>query len=59
MPEVEQSPRRLGDSISREQAEIACANIAGEDMQDCLFDIMATNDVEIVELYDEDMVGIY
>jgi hypothetical protein len=57
IPEVEQSPRRLGASISRDQAEIACANVGAEDTEDCVFDVMATNDVDMVELY-EDMFNV-
>ena len=45
MPTIDRESRRLAGSISREQAEIACAKVAPESMEDCIFDVMATNDV--------------
>ena len=37
--------------ISREQAEKACEMVDDEDKYGCVFDVMATNDMEVVGLY--------
>ena len=47
MPAIERESRRLEGSISREQAEVACAHVAKDSMEDCVADAMATNDVEM------------
>jgi hypothetical protein len=39
--------RHLRNGISQEQAEEACA-VVGEDIDDCVFDIMATGDLDMV-----------
>jgi hypothetical protein len=44
--------RRLEGSINKEQAEFACAHTNAGDRQDCVYDVMATNDVETADLYD-------
>mmetsp|Transcript_23494 Transcript_23494/g.32950 ORF Transcript_23494/g.32950 Transcript_23494/m.32950 type:complete len:410 (+) Transcript_23494:40-1269(+) len=40
--------RRLGESISLEDAQEACADW-GDDIEDCVFDVMATGDLELAE----------
>jgi len=40
--------RRLGESISLEDAQEACAGW-GQDFEDCVFDVMATGDLELAE----------
>lgn len=48
MPMITQdSRRRLEGSISREQAELACAKVSPDSLLDCVYDVMATNDVEM------------
>lgn len=47
MPTIPQDSRRLEGSISREQAEIACAKVSPDDMMDCVADVMATNDTDM------------
>lgn len=44
---VEDDRRRLEGSISREQAEIACTKVFPDEMKDCVYDVMATNDVDM------------
>lgn len=41
--------RRLGEGISREDAEKACANWA-DNKEACIFDVMATGDIELAEV---------
>ena len=47
MPTVPQDSRRLAGSISREQAEIACAKVDAGNKKACVYDVMATNDVDM------------
>ena len=47
MPTVTEEKRRLEGSISREQAEIACSKVSPDEMADCVFDVMATNDIDV------------
>ena len=45
--------RRLGESgVTEEQAEAACASLKDEaDRKDCIYDILATQDLEMVGAY--------
>lgn len=44
--------RRLAEStVSMEDAEIACATVADEDKDACIFDVLATSDTEMVGAY--------
>ena len=48
MPVVaKQESRRLAGSINYEQAEIACVSVEPDMLEDCIMDVMATNDVEL------------
>lgn len=48
MPQARQDQRRrLEGSMSREQAEIACANVGPDFVEDCVNDVMATNDIDV------------
>lgn len=46
-PAADSKPRNLRHGISEKQAKEACA-ILGDDIEDCVFDIMATGDIEMV-----------
>lgn len=44
--------RRLGESmISKEDAALACAHVNGDEMDRCIFDVMATNEKDIAGAY--------
>ena len=44
--------RRLGEAfISEEDADNACARVAPEDKDACIFDVMATNDKDVAGSY--------
>ena len=43
--------RRLGASIAKTRAEEACSHAEGGLQEDCVFDVMATGDVELAESY--------
>ena len=44
--------RRLGEaSISRGDAEVACARVAVINREACIFDVLATNDTDMAESY--------
>lgn len=47
MPSPVKESRRLEDSLSREQAQVACASVDKDDMEACVSDVMATNDVDM------------
>lgn len=42
--------RRLGSSISREDAEIACAEWSEQTKENCIFDVMATGDLDMASV---------
>lgn len=49
---AEPERRRLGEqTISRKAAEAACKKVDKDSMKDCVFDVMATNDVEMAGSY--------
>lgn len=41
--------RRLGGSISQEAAEMACSRWSSEAKSRCIYDVMATGDLELAE----------
>ena len=41
--------RRLGEAITREEAEKACDSWIPEEKEDCIYDVMATNDLELAQ----------
>lgn len=51
MPDKSKTQRRLAGSISRQGAEKACAHVARSEFKDCIFDVMATDDVDAAESY--------
>jgi hypothetical protein len=50
-PPATRRRRRLGEGVTLQDAEAACAYVAPEDFDFCVFDVMATND--------KDMAGVY
>merc|ERR1719476_957362 len=47
IPSSEAMRRRLAEvSISIQEAEVACSSVSTEDVDMCIFDVMATNDKE-------------
>lgn len=46
MPEVKKTQRRLGASIAREAAEKACAHWKEDEKEACVYDVLATGDLE-------------
>jgi len=47
-PESQTKRRRLGDNgVSKDEAEKACAQKEGQLKQACIFDVLATNDVDV------------
>ena len=49
MPTLPQDSRRLEEgAISREEAEVACSKVSTNDFEDCVSDVMATNDPDMV-----------
>ena len=54
MPEITlemSEARRLAQTLSREDAETACAHVRKNDFKNCVFDVMATDDVDAAEGY--------
>lgn len=52
VPSTAQIRRRLGQSIiSKENAELACSHLRDENFDLCVFDIMATNDIDAAGAY--------
>jgi len=55
MPEevsTEEKRRRLGESmLTREDAEVACARVGEGSRDACIFDVMATNDLDLAGSY--------
>jgi hypothetical protein len=43
--------RRLGESMSEEEARKACEKVTPENLEFCIFDVMATNDKDMVSQY--------
>ena len=43
--------RRLGESISDEAAEKACAHLTGDLFDNCVFDVQALADLEAAEMH--------
>jgi len=37
--------------VTKEEAEKACAKVAASDRKACIFDVMATGDLEMAEAY--------
>ena len=48
---VEDTRRRLEGSISYEQAKIACSSVSSNVVEECVNDVMATNDIEMADAY--------
>lgn len=48
------SSRRLDEAFPRQIAEEACSNVKKAKRADCVFDVIAFNDVDMVALYEED-----
>ena len=47
--------RLLVESISREDAEVACSFASKEDFENCVYDVMVTNDLDMAKgVYGED-----
>jgi len=52
MPSPATIQRRLGENtISRETAAKACAHVDPSSLKDCIFDVMATSDVDMAAVY--------
>ena len=53
MPDhAEPERRRLGEqTVSRQAAELACKHVDQESKRDCVFDVMATNDIDMAGAY--------
>lgn len=52
MPDAAKARRRLREStISKEDAEIACARVSEQDRDACVFDVLATNDKDVAGAY--------
>jgi len=51
MSQPEEARRLLLDSISRSDAEEACAVASRDEWEDCVFDVMATNDMDMAGTY--------
>ena len=55
MPDIsmrKDARRRLGETaISEEDAGKACSHVSKEDVDACVFDVLATNDMDIVGAY--------
>ena len=41
------SQRRLGETTAKKAAEAACAHLSGRSFDNCVFDVMAFNDLEV------------
>jgi hypothetical protein len=49
---VEEKRRRLGEAVvSETMAELACATVTGMERDACVFDVLATDDVEMAGAY--------
>jgi hypothetical protein len=51
MPTTEQTSRRLRSSISKKDAERACRHVDRSEFKNCVFDVMATDDVQAADGY--------
>ena len=52
MPQMSQTKRRLGESlITKEEASTACEHVGAAQKDDCIFDVLATNDKEMAGSY--------
>jgi hypothetical protein len=51
MPTAEQTSRRLRSSISQIDAEKACRHVDRSEFKNCVFDVMATDDVQAADGY--------
>ena len=51
MPSVDQASRRLASSISKKDAEKACSHVDRSEFKNCVFDVMATDDVQAADAY--------
>lgn len=51
MPTTSQTKRRLASSISTGDAERACSHVNKSDFANCVFDVMAMDDVDAAEGY--------
>jgi len=52
IPSTEEMRRRLAESlVSNEKAKSVCSNVPKEDFEMCVFDVLATNDLDSVEAY--------
>lgn len=52
MPDTAQKSRRLQEStLTSEDAAIACAGVPEDDRDDCIFDVLATDDKHMAESY--------
>ena len=49
---IKQQQRRLGEfRVTNEQAEAACASAAEKDFKNCVFDVLATNNIDATGSY--------
>jgi hypothetical protein len=46
---MEDTRRRLGEGMAREQAERACAHFSGVQFENCVFDVMAVGDIDLAQ----------
>lgn len=44
--------RRLSDTVSREKAKLACKSVNSDDFDNCVFDVMATGDIDMAAGYE-------
>jgi len=51
LPSLEKVARRLGEGIARSVAEEACGHWTGEMKEMCVFDVLATNDIEVAQAH--------
>jgi Lamin Tail Domain len=49
--EVSAQGRRLGEQISEDKAKSVCSHVGAEDFDFCVFDVMATSDVDMAKAY--------
>jgi hypothetical protein len=55
-----QRSRRLGEAVmTEENAKRACENVAEDDREACVFDVLATNTKEIAAVYSEVVTGAF
>ena len=46
---AQEQGRRLGETIAKEAAEVACSRFAGTKFEECVHDVMATGDLEVAQ----------